>query len=51
MKRRHQIVHRADRDNQAAGRGRHQVTSIGVATVNGWISSIEKFGQAVLNEV
>lgn len=51
MKRRHQIVHRADRDNQASGRGRHQVTSIGVATVNTWISSIEKFGQAVLNEV
>lgn len=51
MKRRHQIVHRADRDDQAAGRGRHRVTSIGVATVNGWISEVEAFGTAVLNEV
>lgn len=51
MKRRHLIVHRADRDDQAAGRGRHRVTSIGVATVKGWISDIEAFGTAVLNEV
>ena len=51
MKRRHQIVHRADRDDDAAGRGHHRVTSIGVGTVENWISSIESFGNAVLNEL
>ena len=51
MKRRHQIVHRADQDDSAAGRGHHRVTSIGVGTVENWISSIEAFGNAVLNEI
>lgn len=51
MKRRHQIVHRADRDDTAAGRGHHHVTSIGVGTVENWISSIEAFCNTVLNEV
>ena len=51
MARRHQIVHRADRDDTAAGRGHHQVTSIGVGTVENWITNIEAFGNAVLAEV
>lgn len=51
MKRRHQIVHRADQDDTAAGRGHHRVTSIGIGSVENWISSIEAFGNAVLNEV
>lgn len=51
MKRRHQIVHRADQDDTAAGQGHHRVTSLGVGTVESWTSSIEEFGNAVLNQV
>jgi len=51
MKRRHQIVHRADQDDDATGRGHYRVTSIGVKKVENWISSIEAFGNAVLNEI
>ena len=51
MKRRHQIVHRADHDDNAVGRDHHRVTSLGVGTVENWISSIESFGNVVLNEL
>ena len=51
MKRRHQIVHRADRDDEAAGQGRHHVTSIGVSTVEGWVTNVQAFGDAVLGEI
>lgn len=51
MDRRHQIVHRADRDDEAAGRGNHRVTSIGHGTVVNWITVVEDFGKAVLDEV
>ena len=50
MSRRHQIVHRADRD-ETGGRGNHSVRSIGHATVNNWVSDVEGFGRAVLNEI
>lgn len=50
MKRRHQIVHRADID-ESGGQGRHKVKSIGVAQVNNWVSSVEKFSASVLNEI
>jgi hypothetical protein len=49
MKRRHQIVHRADRD-ETGGQGNHAVRSIGQATVRNWISDVESFGNALLNE-
>lgn len=51
MKRRHQIVHRADQDDNAAGRGNHRVTSIGHRTVNDWVFYVEQFGHAVLAEL
>lgn len=51
MNRRHKIVHRADQDDGVAGRGNHRVTSIGVATVEGWITRVEDFGRAILGEV
>lgn len=50
MKRRHQIVHRADA-NRSPGRGNHRVDSIAPATVNGWVANTEQFVQAVLAQV
>lgn len=50
MKRRHQIVHRADA-NPNPGRGNHRVASISPAAVNKWISTTEQFVQAVLVQV
>ncbi|MFZ5761624.1 MAG: HEPN domain-containing protein [Thermodesulfobacteriota bacterium] len=50
MRRRHQIVHRADA-NQNAGRGHHQVTSIAPKTVDGWVANAEQFIQTLLNQV
>lgn len=51
MDRRHQIVHRADQDDEAVGRGNHRVTSIGHGTVVNWIAAVEAFGNAVLDEI
>jgi len=50
MKRRHQIVHRADRD-ETGGKGKHAVRSIGRKKVREWIDAAEELGEAVLNEV
>jgi hypothetical protein len=50
MSRRHLIVHRADRD-ETGGRGNHSVRSIGPVTVSNWITGVEGFGIALLNEI
>jgi hypothetical protein len=50
MKRRHQIVHRADRD-ETGGRGRHAVRSIGRHKVGKWADAAEAFCNAVLDEM
>ena len=50
MSRRHLIVHRADRD-ETGGRGNHAVRSIGPVTVSNWITGVEGFGIAVLNQI
>jgi hypothetical protein len=50
MKRRHQIVHRADRD-ETGGQGHHAVKSIGLAKVREWVNAIEGFSNAVLAEI
>ena len=50
MKRRHQIVHRAD-SNPNPGRGNHRVVSIAPAIVNTWITNTEQFVHAVLSQV
>lgn len=50
MKRRHQIVHRADA-NPTLGQGNHRVASISPATVNRWVANTENFVQAVLAQV
>lgn len=50
MKRRHQIVHRAD-SNPNPGRGNHRVASIAPQNVNDWITNTEQFVEAVLAQV
>ena len=50
MKRRHQIVHRADA-NPNPGSGNHRVLSIGPATLDDWIQNVEEFIAAVLAQV
>jgi hypothetical protein len=50
MSRRHQIVHRLDR-NDASGRGHHEALSIGKATLERWIGVVHRFGEELLNEV
>lgn len=50
MARRHQIVHRADRD-ETPGQGHHNVKSIGTYLVNLWIDTIEEFTNRVLSQV
>jgi len=49
MKRRHWIVHRADR-NIATGRGHHETQSIGHDTVKTWLEHVDQLGQAILDE-
>jgi hypothetical protein len=48
IERRHQIVHRADR-NDAGGTGNHRVSSIGRDKVRDWISAVRTFSNAVLD--
>lgn len=50
MRRRHQIVHRADQDD-TGGQGNHRVRSIGTATVIGWVANVEAFSVALLAQV
>jgi hypothetical protein len=47
MRRRHWIVHRADR-NEATGSGHHSVRSLGGATVRTWLEAVRAFGADVL---
>ena len=51
QRRHHQIVHRADRNENAEGRGNHKVRTIGRATVDHWIENINVFAAAVLDQV
>src|SRR5690606_18931676 len=50
MARRHQVVHRADRD-ETPGRGNHNVRSIGTTQVTTWIDAVEQFTTDVLAQV
>ncbi len=50
MKRRHQIVHRADA-NPSIGRGRHKVSSISPRNLDDWIGNLESFVRDVLSHV
>ncbi len=50
MKRRHWIVHRADR-NTATGSGHHAARALQQAAVQTWSDALRQFGQAVLIEL
>jgi hypothetical protein len=50
MKRRHQIVHRADRED-SRGRGRHGAASLSPAQVQQWSDVAERFIQAIFMRV
>ena len=50
MRRRHQIVHRADA-NPNVGRGNHRVSNLAPATLDDWIANVEAFVAAVLAQV
>lgn len=50
MKRRHQIVHRADA-NPNIGRGRHKVSSISPKNLDDWIVNLDNFVRHLLSQV
>jgi len=50
MKRRHNIVHRAD-ENVAIGRGHFRAMTISVAAVNDWVAVTDAFTRDVLNHL
>ena len=47
MERRHQIVHRADRQPEVIGRGDHEVRAINKRTVRDWAESVRQFSTAL----
>jgi hypothetical protein len=51
MKRRHQIVHRADWQKQIAGSGDHWVGGINKITVRGWAENVRAFADALFLEL
>lgn len=51
MDRRHQIVHRADRQQSVVGSGDHEIRGINKQTVREWASAVHAFGSAVLAEL
>lgn len=50
IERRHQIVHRADRDERG-GSGSHKVRSLGRKKVRIWVKSVRRFTADVLSQV
>jgi hypothetical protein len=50
MKRRHWIVHRADR-NTATGSGQHAALGLQKATVETWLNAVKQFGTSVLSQL
>lgn len=51
MKRRHQIVHRADRQSQVRGSGDHEVRAIHKDTVRTWANAVQSFGTSLFSEL
>ncbi|CAN7654367.1 hypothetical protein [Rhizobium sp. LjRoot254] len=45
--RRHNIVHKADRNEQRGGRGNHPTKSIGLATIDNYLQSVRDLGAFV----
>ena len=50
MKRRHWIVHRADRNN-ASGRGHHVALTLQQPAVEAWSNAVEGFGNAIFAQL
>lgn len=50
MTRRHQIVHRADRQ-EIGGSGNHAAASLGISTVEAWISAVEATCKAIVAQL
>ena len=51
MERRHQIVHRTDRQSKVAGRGDHEFRGIHKDTVRAWATAVNQFGLALFSEL
>ncbi len=51
MARRHQMVHRADRQDQVVGSGDHEIRGINKQAVRDWAKAVEDFGAALLSEI
>jgi hypothetical protein len=51
MERRHQIVHRADRQMQVSGSGDHQIRAINKNTVRDWAVSVRAFCYSLFAEL
>jgi hypothetical protein len=51
MERRHQIVHRADRQMQVSGSGDHEIRGINKGTVRGWAASARAFCNSLFAEL
>lgn len=51
MSRRHQIVHRADRQDTVAGSGDHRVRGINKDTVRGWAANVKTFAEKLTAEI
>lgn len=51
MERRHQIVHRADRQMKVKGSGDHEIRAINETAVRDWIAAVRDFGTALFKEL
>ncbi len=51
MERRHQIVHRADRQQIVTGSGDHEVRGINKQTVRGWAAAVAQFAETLFAHV
>lgn len=51
MERRHQIVHRADRQETVVGSGDHRVRGINKDTVRQWAASVKNFAEKLTAEI
>ena len=51
MQRRHQIVHRADRQTEVLGSGDHVVRSLNKVTVRWWAAEVKAFGADLLAQL
>ncbi len=51
MQRRHQIVHRADWQDEVTGSGDHIIRAINKYMVRGWAHAVQEFAEAVFSQI